>query len=81
MIKVYEDADTVSIQLPHEYGTIDLSMEEAAELLNALSMVAKLRTAAETIRWRASQAKAIEILRNAAMNLTSLADAAEGTKS
>jgi hypothetical protein len=77
MIKVYEDADSVSIQLPGEYGPIDLTMVDAAELLDALSMVAKLRTAVEMRRWKTSQIKAVETLRNAAANLTALADSAD----
>ena len=78
MIKVYEDADAVCIQLPGEYGPIDLSMDDAAELLNALSMVAKLRTKTEMQRWRASQADAIAILRTASAKLKAMADEVDG---
>jgi len=78
MIKVYEDADSVCIQLPGEYGPIDLSMEQAAELLNALSSGAKLRTKADVQRWRRAQADAITILREASAKLKAMADEVDG---
>jgi len=78
MIKVYEDADSVCIQLPGEYGPIDLPMEQAAELLNALSSVARLRTKADAQRWRRSQADAIAILREASAKLKAMADVVDG---
>jgi hypothetical protein len=79
--EVIDDETEIEIQLPYQYGPIRLSMADAAELYNGLLTVDGLRSVADKARWHASQAKAIEILRNAAMNLTNLADAAEGKKS